>query len=508
MSLISFSDVSFTYDGSYDPVFEHLDLQLDTDWKLGVIGRNGRGKTTLLRLLMRQLEPSGRIDCPVPCAYFPYPVADPARPALEVAAGAVRDFQLWQLERELARLNVAPTVQERPFATLSNGEQTKLLLAALFSRQDVYPLIDEPTNHLDAHGRAIVADYLRRKDGFLLVSHDRAFLNRCIDHVLSLNRSDAWVMQGNYDDWQQRFDRQNQQEADRSQQLKGEISRLEESARQAAAWSAQGEKGKFHTPPSKSAVTDRGYIGARSARMMKRSLSTLRRREQAVEEKKSLLHNVERPGELKLTTLSHSKQTLITVKDGQVRYGDRTVCDGINFAIRQGDRVALTGPNGAGKSSVLKTLCGLSGALTGEIRPANGLVVSYVPQETDFLQGGMRDYALANGLDESLFKAILRNLGMEREAFDRDLSTFSQGQKKKVLLAASLCAPAHLYVWDEPLNYMDVFSRMQVEQLILDFRPTLLLVEHDQFFLQRVTNRANIVLKSGENRTFRLTVLD
>ena len=68
--------------------------------------------------------------------------------------------------------------------------------------------------------------------------------------------------------------------------------------------------------------------------------------------------------------------------------------------------------------------------------------------------------------------------------------------------------PAHLYVWDEPLNYMDVFSRMQVEQLILDFRPTLLLVEHDQFFLQRVTNRANIVLKSGENRTFRLTVLD
>ncbi len=227
-----------------------------------------------------------------------------------------------------------------------------------------------------------------------------------------------------------------------------------------------------------------------------------------MEEKKSLLHNVERPGELKLTTLSHPKQTLITVKDGQVRYGDRTVCDGINFAIRQGDRVALTGPNGAGKSSVLKTLCGLSGALTGEIRPANGLVVSYVPQETDFLQGGMRDYALANGLDESLFKAILRNLGMEREAFDRDLSTFSQGQKKKVLLAASLCAPAHLYVWDEPLNYMDVFSRMQVEQLILDFRPTLLLVEHDQFFLQRVTNRANIVLKSGENRTFRLTVLD
>ena len=505
---LSIRDVTFAYEGSYENVFDHLTVNLDTSWRLGLIGRNGRGKTTLLNLLLGRYACQGHIQLPLQPVYFPFPVENSSQLSLFVMQQAAPDVEDWQLIRECNLLKVEPDVLYRPFDTLSRGEQTKLLLAALFSRQDVYPLIDEPTNHLDAHGRAIVADYLRRKDGFLLVSHDRAFLNRCIDHVLSLNRSDAWVMQGNYDDWQQRFDRQNQQEADRSQQLKGEISRLEESARQAAAWSAQGEKGKFHTPPSKSAVTDRGYIGARSARMMKRSLSTLRRREQAVEEKKSLLHNVERPGELKLTTLSHPKQTLITVKDGQVRYGDRTVCDGINFAIRQGDRVALTGPNGAGKSSVLKTLCGLSGALTGEIRPANGLVVSYVPQETDFLQGGMRDYALANGLDESLFKAILRNLGMEREAFDRDLSTFSQGQKKKVLLAASLCAPAHLYVWDEPLNYMDVFSRMQVEQLILDFRPTLLLVEHDQFFLQRVTNRANIVLKSGENRTFRLTVMD
>lgn len=293
---LSIRDVTFAYEGSYQNVFDHLTVNLDTSWRLGLIGRNGRGKTTLLNLLLGRYPCQGQIQLPLRPVYFPFTVEDSSQLSLFVMEQAAPDVEDWQLIRECNLLKVEPDVLYRPFDTLSRGEQTKLLLAALFSRQDVYPLIDEPTNHLDAHGRAIVADYLRRKDGFLLVSHDRAFLNRCIDHVLSLNRSDAWVMQGNYDDWQQRFDRQNQQEADRSQQLKGEISRLEESARQAAVWSAQGEKGKFHTPPSESAVTDRGYIGARSARMMKRSLSTLRRREQAVEEKKSLLHNVERPG--------------------------------------------------------------------------------------------------------------------------------------------------------------------------------------------------------------------
>ena len=211
MSLIQFSDVSFTYDGSYDPVFEHLNLQLDTNWKLGLIGRNGRGKTTMLRLLMGQLEPSGRISCPVPCAYFPYPVRDPSRDALSIVEEVTQDFQLWQLERELGRLAVDPSVLDRPFDTLSNGERTKLLLAALFLNEEQYLLIDEPTNHLDLPARHLVGDYLRGKKGFLLVSHDRAFLDRSIDHVLSLGRSSVELQNGNYSSWQLNRDRQDRE---------------------------------------------------------------------------------------------------------------------------------------------------------------------------------------------------------------------------------------------------------------------------------------------------------
>lgn len=487
-------NLSFTYEGSYTPVFDHVTFHVDTAWRLGLIARNGRGKTTLLKL-MQGLHPyAGAIDMPLTPVYFPFPVEDPELLTLFVMQQAAPDSEDWQLLREANLLRLDEDALYRPFSTLSRGEQTKALLAALFSREDVYPLIDEPTNHLDAHGRELVADYLRRKDGFLLVSHDRAFLNRCIDHVLSLNKSDIWVMQGDYDAWENRLNQQNDYEQARNETLKKDIKRLEASARKAAEWSAASEKGKYHVPESVAAVTDRGYVGARSAAMMKRSMNTLRRRERALEEKTSLLHNVEKVGDLKLQCLPHPKNTLISVQDGCVRYGDRTVAKHITFDLRQGDRVALTGPNGAGKSSILKALCGAGGALEGSVSIATGLTISYVPQETDHLTGSMRDFIRQSGVDETLFKAILRNMDFGRELFDQPLHAMSQGQKKKLLLARSLCIPAHLYVWDEPLNYIDVFSRIQVEELITTFSPTLLLVEHDAAFLQNVCTREAIVL--------------
>ena len=492
---LSIRNLSFMYEGSYTPVFENLNVNLDTRWRLGLVGRNGRGKTTLLSLMLGKYAYQGAIDLPLNAVYFPFEVEDPTQLTLFVMQEAAPDTPDWRLMREMKLLRITEDALYRPFETLSKGEQTKALLCALFAREDVYPLIDEPTNHLDLHGRELVADYLRTKDGFLLVSHDRAFLNRCIDHVFSINKSDAQVIQGDYDTWEEQFNRRNAYELARNEDLKRDISRLEESARRAAMWSDKVEKDKFHVPESVMAVTDRGYLGARAAAMMKRSQNTLRRRERAIEEKQSLLKNVEQVGELKLTVLEHPKQVLISVQDGAVSYDGRTVCNGIRFEIRQGDRVALTGPNGAGKSSILKTLCGLGNALTGQVRMASNLVISYVSQETDHLCGSMRDYIREQGVDETLFKAILRNMDFGREQFDKPLTSLSQGQKKKILLATSLCTPAHLYIWDEPLNYIDVLSRVQVETLICTYKPTLLLVEHDKVFLEKVCTREAVQLQ-------------
>jgi len=117
------------------------------------------------------------------------------------------------------------------------------------------------------------------------------------------------------------------------------------------------------------------------------------------------------------------------------------------------------------------------------------LVISYINQDTSFLQGDIKQFCIERELDESLFCTLLRQLDMERVQFAKQLEAFSEGQKKKVLIAASLMTPAHIYIWDEPLNYIDVFTRMQIEELLLAYGPTMILVDHDIRFQEKIATR-------------------
>lgn len=125
----------------------------------------------------------------------------------------------------------------------------------------------------------------------------------------------------------------------------------------------------------------------------------------------------------------------------------------------------------------------------GMLQVGSGLVISYINQDTSHLRGSLKAYAKAQDLDESLFLSILRQLDLERVQFHKNLEDYSEGQKKKVLIAGSLLKPAHLYIWDEPLNYIDVFSRMQIEKLILQYRPTMLIVDHDVRFHEKIATK-------------------
>lgn len=489
MSWIDISDLSFTYQGAAEPVFENLSVRLDTDWRLGLIGRNGRGKTTLLRLLMGMQADSGRISTSAEFDYFPFPVPDRELTGGEVAQTLRPGLEEWRLRKEMASLNLEEGMLFRSFRTLSNGEQTRFLLALLFAQEGKFLLIDEPTNHLDLEGREIVARYLAQKKGFLLVSHDRAFLDRSVDHILAFNRFGLEVQKGNFSSWWENKERREQFEQAEQEKLKGEIKRLDQAARQTAAWSDSTEQAKKGTRNS-GLRPDRGYIGHKAAKMMKRSKSVQARRENAAEAKAKLLHNVETTEPLKIHPLTHPQTRLAEVRDLEVNYGSGPVCRGVSFTVEQGERVALRGANGAGKSSILKLLLGEEIPHTGQVRMASGLVISYVPQDSSFLQGNLEDFSRENKLDESLFKAILRKLDFSREQFDLDMGDYSAGQKKKVLLACSLCTSAHLYLWDEPLNYVDLWSRMQLEELLTGREITLVLIEHDQAFTDRVASKA------------------
>ena len=484
MSMIKAENLTFAYPSSCDNVFENVNFQIDTDWKLGFVGRNGRGKTTFLNLLLGKYEYNEKIISSVQFDYFPCAVADKSRSTESVLQEVCPLAEEWEIMRELSYLEVDADVLWREFGTLSNGEQTKTLLAALFLNDGHFLLIDEPTNHLDSKARELVAKYLKKKKGFILVSHDRSFLDSCVDHILSINRANIEVQSGNFSSWMANFERQQEFEAAQNEKIQKDIGRLQKAVKRSAAWSDQVEASKYGA-----GVPDKGYVGHKAAKMMKRSKTIEARAQNAIEQKSELLKNTETSEKLKLAPLLHYADALVSLRDVAACYDGRAVCEPVTFNVRRGERAALDGRNGSGKSSLLKLIKGEHIEHTGTVELASGIVISYVSQDTSHLRGNLSDFAYENHIDESLMKAILRKMDFERIQFEKDMQDFSGGQKKKVLIAKSLCEQAHLYVWDEPLNYIDIYSRMQIEQVIKEFSPAMVFVEHDSAFRAAIATK-------------------
>lgn len=503
MAQISVNNLTFGYEGSFDQVFENVSFSIDTNWKLGFIGRNGKGKTTFLNLLLGKYPFEGSISASTRFDYFPYEVTEYQKqmPVAEFMEELKPGCELWRVVCELEKLSESAEVLYRPYCTLSPGERTKILLAVLFSQENEFLLIDEPTNHLDQEARECVKAYLASKKGFILVSHDRDLLDACTDHCLVLNRCSIEVQNGNFSVWWENKQRKDQFAIAQNEKHQKEIQKLNRAAEQVAKWADNNERTKIGFDPIKEHdrfISTRSFIGTKTKKMQSRVKQMERRIEREIEEKEGLLEDIESPKDLKLFQLTHYKNTLVYVNKYSLRYrdSDKPIFEGLSFDIKKGDRVALSGENGSGKTTIIKKILQKSNIDTGVTimeeglcEVAGGLMISYVDQETNGLTGNITNYCKEHHLDRSLFCAILRQLDLGREQFSQNVENYSEGQKKKVLLATSLLTPAHLYIWDEPLNYIDIFSRMQLERLILEYQPTMLFVEHDKKFCKQIATK-------------------
>ena len=245
-------------------------------------------------------------------------------------------------------------------------------------------------------------------------------------------------------------------------------------------------------------VGTRAYIGAKTKKMQSRVKSYEVRMEREIREKEGLLQDLETCVDLKIKPLVYHKERLVRAYEFGLKYRDagQWLFEDMSFELSRGERVFLAGDNGCGKSSLIKAILQTAEEKPDErmekkgvLETASGLVISYINQDTSFLKGTVKEFCRARKLEESLFLALLRKLDMNREQFGKNMEEYSEGQKKKVLIAASLMTPAHLYIWDEPLNYIDVFSRMQIEKLIATYEPTMLLVEHDVRFREEIATK-------------------
>jgi lincosamide and streptogramin A transport system ATP-binding/permease protein len=387
-----------------------------------------------------------------------------------------------RIEKEFVAIGMELPALSRRFSLLSGGEQTRALITALFLKHGSFPVIDEPTNHLDMAGRDILGEYLADKQGFILVSHDRYFIDRCADHVIAIEKTGFTITHGGFCAWKSERDARLETERRKDVKLKKEIRLLRHSARQRRGWSARKERQKI-------GAYDKGFVGHKAAKQMKRAITIERRIEEKLNAKQDLLRDREQDRKLKLRVARDSPDVLLSIHDLTIGFGSRDIIRDFSLTLQTGERVALLGPNGSGKTTLLR-------AVFGELQPNEG-VIYYRPyltversyQEPLWQRGYLRDRLREQGVDETSFRSIMAAFGVTGHIFDRPLETFSQGELKKVDLCRSFLREAHLWLWDEPMNYIDLLSREQIEEVVLGYAPSMLFVEHDRRFVENIATR-------------------
>lgn len=492
MSTISLKNVSFAYDGQ-DKIFDNLNLNLDSNWKLGLIGRNGRGKTTFMKMLLKQVEYQGTIQSDLEFNYYPQVINDPDNLTI-YALQEQFNFEEWELKRELNLLHAKENIIWQPFSTLSGGEQTKILLALCFINQHSFALLDEPTNHLDEDTRNQVAQYLHnKKQGLIVISHDRNFVDKVVDHTLAIEMQKIRLEQGNYTRYEKQKELEDESNIAYNAKLEKQIKNLHASQQKMQTFAQRSESNKNAGAKMKgdirhrSTVYDKGFMGHKAAKKMKLAKNVEARLDKNIEERKGLLKNIEADNDLAMNFVPDHRKHLITAKGISLAYDKLPLFQPTTFDLMRGHQIVITGKNGIGKSSLFKAITNtFAGTITGKLHSADKISISYLSQIEQSNNLSLKDFAQKHHLNYADFLNILHKLGTERDIFTNSINQMSSGQQKKVYLAKSLLEPANLYLWDEPLNYLDVFNQEQIIQLIKKYHPTMLVIEHDQRFIDEL----------------------
>ncbi|MBY7665235.1 ATP-binding cassette domain-containing protein [Staphylococcus agnetis] len=477
MGNIVINNLSFKYT---DYIFKDLNLNINDNWRLGLIGRNGRGKTTFLKILLNELEYEGHLDTSINFKYFPiYPEKGKYNTVEEMLLERNPLIETWKVYRELSLIGLEVDILYREFYTLSGGEQVRILLIELFLEDNIFPLIDEPTNNLDVEGREIVYKYLKIKKGYIIASHDRAFLNKTIDYVLSINKNNIELLKGDIDTWENEKKKSDKFAQEKNDILRKEIKRLDSVAQNMSSWGQSREK------DSKDA-----FDKARAAKHMKRSNAIVKRTERKIEEKRSLINNVENFEVLKLDAIQLKKQVL-SLRNFSIIINDKPMFKPISVDLMPSDILFITGKNGIGKTTLIKFLLDPSGYKTiGDYNVNLPNDISFIEQQSTETKEFDKIFTQLSKAEKEKFLYLLFKLGMDKKNFyENRVNEWSDGEKKKIFIAESLLKKNSLFVWDEITNYLDFYVIDQLIETLSQTRPTMICIDHNEHFQKKLATK-------------------
>ena len=495
--MLSFQSVSLRR-GARE-LLHNVTLTIQPGERWGIVGRNGSGKSSLLALVLgtRQLSDlhpdQGDISLPpgLALAHVAQETPAVARSALDYVIDG--DIELRAVERQLAdesdgekQANLyaqletidgytAPTraarllnglgfsepQMQQPVTEFSGGWRMRLNLAqALMCRSDLL-LLDEPTNHLDLDAVLWLQDWLQSYPGtILLISHDRDFLDNCVDHIALLAEQTLYAYTGNYSAYEK-------QHAGRLAQ------------QQAAHNKQQRTISHLHS------YIDRFRAKATKARQAQSRLKALAKLEEIAPA------HVDSPFEFEFLPPKDVPHPLLTLRETALGYGEIPLLDAIDMTLLPGDRIGLLGPNGAGKSTLIKSLAGELSLLHGQRQPAKNLHIGYFAQhQLEQLHGDESPLQHLQGLDKQASEQDLRNylggFGFVGDQALAPVAPFSGGEKARLVLALLVYQRPNLLLLDEPTNHLDLEMRHALTLALQDFEGALLVVSHDRHLLRTV----------------------
>jgi ATP-binding cassette subfamily F protein uup len=484
MALISLQDVTIGFGGPR--LLEEINLQIESGESIGLLGRNGMGKSTLLKLISGEIQPhSGTIarQQNIRVAYLPQEVpqdlsgrvTDIIESGLEAVTSHLDDEHQWrrqhQVEKILSRMELDP---DEKFEVLSAGMKRRVYLARGLVREPNLLLLDEPTNHLDITSIDWLEDFLKRWGGTLLfVTHDRVFLQSLAKRIIELDRGSLFDWDCDYPTFIKR-----KEEMLSAEQTQNAL--FDRKLAQEEAWIRQG-------------------IEARRTRNEGRVRALKRLREQRKERR-------ELSGKVRMTISAENRsgRLVIEAEDVSYSYGEKTIIKDFTTTIQRGDKIGIVGANGSGKTTLLKLLMGQLTPTQGEVRHGTNVEMAYFDQLRSQLDesksvldnvGQGRDVITINGRSRNLM-GYLEDFLFTRERARAPISALSGGERNRLLLARLFTLPANLLILDEPTNDLDIETLEVLEDLLLEYDGTLLLVSHDRAFLNNIVT-STFILDDG-----------
>ena len=489
MALISFQEVRIGFGGH--PLLDNVSFQVERGERVGLLGRNGMGKSTLLKMLNGDVEPHDGVIARqqnVRAAYLPQEVPQDlhGRIADIIASGLIDtdfadDEHHWKRDNQVQKtISLMELDGDARFETLSAGMKRRVILArGLVCNPDLL-LLDEPTNHLDIQAIDWLEDFLKRWGGTLVfVTHDRVFLQKLTTRIIELDRGSVYDWACDYPTFLER--KEAMLEAEQTQNAL-----FDKKLAQEEAWIRKG-------------------IEARRTRNEGRVLALKKLRQQR-SERRDLLGKVK----MQIGTEKRSGRLVIETENISYAYGEKTIICNFTTTIQRGDKIGIVGANGSGKTTLLKLLMGQLQPQTGEVRHGTNLDIVYFDQLRTQLDesksvldnvGQGRDTVTINGRTRNLM-GYLEDFLFTRDRVRAPITALSGGERNRLLLARLFAMPANLLILDEPTNDLDIETLEILEDLLLDYEGTLLLVSHDRAFLNNIVTSTLILDGSGDVKEF------